>query len=368
MKRILWWVGLSVVGLILWWAALESAEGAVGGVETTGPGVSAGSGAGGAIMDNAGKGTNTTIYGSTNYFDNSAGSNGPISLGVQHGSLNLLIKDLVIGPNAKYFENYSISPGDAGYGQFIVDTTHNGASPSGPNVEIRWVSSSHIAYGPGYGNVAAAHIQFGIGNGQGYGGNNYWGYWQEAQALAQNSATGFSGAYVCKTSELQGANQVDHYAGILGYSIRTNAPGRWAMLFFGELNNGVGSETWDPNTAKKTSVGQFQYGDITNAFFTKPINFATNLGTAAIDCSLPMCDISQAGGTLTFTAPVNFDSQQLQYETPIMFITNSAVGALTLAAPANARLTGTTSVTRQCDVHWYIKIGKYTNGVITQWF
>lgn len=315
--------------------------------------------------------TNNTFYGATNYFDTSAGTNGPWALGVQHGSLNLLIQDLIMGGSSKFFLNFDNSPGDSAYGQLFINTIHNGPTPSGPNTEWQFAFPSHVAFTPGFGNANSGRFQFGSGSGNfGYGLANAWQLMINAQPLAQNSSTGFSCATVYGTSELQGANEVDHYPGFMGYSIRTNAPGRWATLIFGELNQGnVGgtAETWDPNTAKKMTAGQFQWGDITNLFMSKPINYATNLGSAAIDCSIPECDISTAVG-ITFTSPVNFDGMQKQYENPLMHITNSAAGTITLTAPANARLFGSTTVTRMSDVQWRIKIGFWTNGFITTGF
>jgi len=241
-----------------------------------------------------------TLYGATNYFDNSAGTNGPITLGVQHASLNNLIEDMVVGPNAKFFFNFSVTPGDAGYGQFFLNTIHNGASPSGANTEWQITMPSHIAVGPGFGNLNSGHIQLGIGAGQGYNFANYWAYLQECGPLAQNSATGFSGGLVFRTSELQGANQVDHYPGLLAYSLKTNAPGRYVLAMTTEFGN-TGSEVWDPNTTKaKEHIAMFD-GDTNFTRIRGQFSF-TNL--TANSSNIISVDETAPAGQLVVKMPV----------------------------------------------------------------
>ena len=320
-----------------------------------------------------GIGTNLTTYGSTQYFaiDAPANTNGPLqnyrSYGGNPGISNL-ITDITLGTVSRYRIIASDAPGDQGYGGLTWTPDHdNPFLPADPaRSELGLVSPHYIAIVPGSG-LGGGHVQIGSAAGIGsYGGVNLWTFHIQQLTTSQTASTNFSAALAFQTSEAQGVNIVSHYPSILAYSIRTNAPGRWALLLSADLGNN-GTETFDPNTAKKMSVFQVQGGDLTNAFFTKPINYATNAGSASIDCSLPRSDVLTAVN-ITFTSPVNFDVTQRQYEEPLMIITNSALATITLTAPANARLVGTTVVTRQCEVQWRIKIGQYTNGFVTQVF
>lgn len=323
-----------------------------------------------------GIGTNLTTFGLTNYYDPSApgtlaNTNGPTTTFKVPGAIPLLQNDTFLGTAAAYRESYSQSSiGDSVFGSLVIDTTHNGTPPSGPNTEWVWSTPSHIALLVGMGNPVSGHLQFGpLASGfSGYGGFNPWIYLLQAQSLSQSSATGFSYAIGFQTSELQGANQVDHIPAILAYSIRTNAPGRYAMLFTTSLQGASGGiDLWHPGWSKQHPVMEVTGGEVDRLVMYKPMVSFTNLGTAAIDCSIPVSDFSTAVN-VTFTAPVNFDPWGITYEHVYQIITNSAAGTITLTAPANARLTGTTTVTRMCQVEWWIKIGKWTNGVVTQWF
>jgi len=331
-----------------------------------------------SITVNGGIGRTNTFYGATNYFtatDTAANTNGPMVNYRTTGSTGIsnLFTDIVVGTTARYSLGVSSTLGDLAYGGFQWQTDHDGSPPSTVNIEIVWSSPRHIAIIPGVGYTGNGHGQLGgyshLGGyvGQPFSGANTRFFTTEQGQIAQTTATNFSGAITFQTSELQGANYVAHEPGIASYSIRTNAPGRWALAFFTEIVATVNGDVWDPNSYKPNKVFQIQSGDITNALFFKPINYPTNLGTVAIDCSIPVSD-QTTGVNITFTSPANFDSTAVQYEHIYQIITNSAAGTITLTAPANARLTGTTTVTRMCQVEWWIKIGKWTNGVVTQWF
>lgn len=222
--------------------------------------------------------TNTVTFGPTNYFstDGPANTNGPIMMYRQVGSGNLtnLIQDIVIGPQARFAWNFSSTPGDAAYGQWFVNTTHGGTTPSGQNTEFQMASPGNFAFGLGFGNFGNGWIQKGIGSSGGYGGNNYFEYWQEAVSLSQSSPTGFSGGSFFKTGEQQGAGQGLHYPGLYAYSTRTNAPGRWILAITSEQGSG-GLAGWDPNTAKPGEWINFVAGD-TNVTAIKGLFSSTN--------------------------------------------------------------------------------------------
>lgn len=218
--------------------------------------------AGAVSIANGAKTTNFVTFGSTNYFANDAAgnTNGPIMLYRQSGvaPYTNLVQDYVLGANARQIINWSSTAGDGAFGQLFVNTTHSGATSSGANTEFQFSTPGYYAFGPGFGNGGNGHIQYGIGSGSGYGANNYFGYWQSCGPLSQSSPTGYSGAMAFKTSELQGAGQIDHMPAILAYSTRTNAPGRWILGLSTDLGNPDGLQDWDPNTFKaKEHIAMF---------------------------------------------------------------------------------------------------------------
>ncbi len=318
--------------------------------------------------------SNANYINPTNFYANDlpGNTNGPMVLFRAPGSggISNLWIDTTLGTVSRGLLTWSKLPGDAAYGGFFMVSDHGGGTPDPNLCEMQFSSGADIAISPGAADPLAGHVQFFVNGGAavGYGGRNHYAFMSQLLNISQANSTGYSGGLTFVTSEAQGANTVGHFPSIFAYSIRTNSPGRYALMVTADSGVGAGAQIWDPNTAKARRIVEFTGGDLTNAIFYKPINYPTNLGTAAIDCSIPVSDQTQAGGTLTFTSPVNFDSTVKQYEHIYMFVTNSAVGALTLAPPTNGRLDGTLTVTRQAQVEWWIKIGFWTNGVVTQWF
>lgn len=289
-----------------------------------------------------------TAFGVTNYFT-SAGpgnTNGPLVFYSLSGGNNMsnLMMDVQLGSISRFNFVCSQNPYDQAYGGLAWQVDHDAnGSPGTANCQLGLVSPRHVGIAMGSGNGLSGSLLIGNNNhfggyaGQGTGNNN-WVYLSDQGPVAQSSPTNFSGALTFTTGESQGANYTIHRPGFLAYSIRTNAPGRWALLCTGELGNNQSlAETWDPNSAKAARLFEAQYGD-TNVMIVQSNLYVGGIITPK-NATPSKVAVIGADNTLTNSGlgavPINGDGTSTTGGQLSLLITNHICGKSYALAGAN---------------------------------
>lgn len=321
---------------------------------------------------------NTSTFGATNYYANDlpGNTNGPLVLYRLTGSggISNLWEDTVLGTTAAAFKSWSLTPGDAAYGAIIMATAHDGYPPSPTRTEFEITSGNHIALLPAGANAISGHIQIGnlVPVSSGYGTYNMWMYMQDPVfALAQANATNFSPAIVWRCSELQGANSVTFYPGILSYTITTNAPGKFGFMITSDYG-GNGTQVWDANTAKAGRWIDYQCNPTHFALNYSGFFHQTNHATVGFnpDPTYPAMEYfptNITSGIVLLNALTNVDVTGTKWFDFTCVITNShgSGGPFAIVLPANVR-TNIAGTVLQLTNMTYVRFsgigGLFTNG------
>jgi len=320
---------------------------------------------GGAVsIANAAKTTNFNIFGPTNYFANDlpGNTNGPLSLYRTAGSANLsnLFMNIDMGSGGTINSRFSItavSPASAlDFGGLVWLPDHD--SPGTVN-------------------------QFG-----GYALNNQWWYFTSMLNVLTGPATNFSAALAFNTSELQGGVISNHFPAILAFSIQTNTPGRYALLFAQDLDQQKAApfDTWDPNTAK-AAVGKWwmqMIGGDTNVILvnsnlsvggtlTAPFDY-TNHANVAFNPDptrgrMNYFPTNITAGVVLINALTNMDTTGTRWFDFTCVLTNShgSGGPFAVVLPANVH-TNMAGTVQQLTNVTYVRFsgigGVFTNGKV----